>query len=192
MGSENLSHKFAVQDPTYKKYASSSKHEPDESSSHHSMCHTSGTHPVSMSNGPKSSASTSSTKLKHILKINPKYQKLFKLYNRQLSHIGTTITAMEALSKSTNNDQHEIISSYRNRVDELNKALENLRNTPHEQDHTKFDQMKNDIDQLINDLKSFKMTKDNSNCWNTVDYLVGFPLDVSDNENDGDETLIYL
>ena len=189
MGSEGLSHKFTIQDPTYKENSSSNH---DKSSSQHSMSHTSGTHPVAVSNGPQSSSSSSSTKLKHILKINSKYRKLFKLYTLQLSHIETTINAIESLSKSNNNnEQNKLILLYKNRVNELKETIENLRKTPSEQDHTQFDQIKNDIEQLINDLKMYKIDNDKSDSGNTINSLVSFPLDVSDNDND-DETLIYF
>lgn len=191
MGSEGLSHKFTLKDPTYKGN-SSSNDDHKKSSSQHSMSHTSGTQPVAVSNGPQSSSSSSSTKLKHILKINSKYKKLFKLYTRQLFHIETTINAIESLSKSNNNnEQNQIILSYKNRVNELNETIENLRKTPSELDHTQFDQIKNDIEQLINDLKMYKITNDKPDSGNTINALVGFPLDVSDNDND-DETLIYF
>jgi len=189
MGSESLSHKFATKDPAYKEYSSTSKHKDEKLSSQHSLCHTSGTQPVSMSNGPKSS---SSPLIKHQRKPNSKHRKLLKLYSQQLSHIETTINSIESLSKPGNSDENKICLSYKKRADKLNEDLENILNTPSQQDHIHFDQLKTDIDQLINDLKSYKMDNDNSNSSNTIDYLVGFPLDVSDSEDDEDKTLIYL
>jgi len=82
--------------------------------------------------------------------------------------------------------------STQKRADKLNEDLENIRKTPSQQDHIHFDQLKADIDQIINDLKSYKTDKDNSDLSNTIDYLVGFPLDVSDSEDDQDKTLIYF
>jgi len=189
MGSEHLSHKFAAQDPAYKENSSSSKHKDEKCTSHHSLFHTPGTQPVSMSNGPKPS---SSSIIKHQQKPNSKHRKLIKLHSRQLSHIETTLNAIQSLSKSANNNQNKIFLSNKNRVDKLNKDLEDIRNTPSKQDHIHFDQIKNDIDQLINDLKSYKMDNDNSDSGNTIDNLVGFPLDVSDSENDEEKTLIYF
>jgi hypothetical protein len=189
MGSENLSHKFAIKDPTYKENSSSSKHKDEKFSSQHSLSHTSGTQPVSISNGPNSS---SSPIIKHKRKPNSKHRKLLKLYTQQLSHIGTTINSIESLSKPFNSDQHQIFLSSKKRADKLNEDLENIRKTPSKQDHIHFDQLKADIDQIINDLKSYKTDKDNSDLSNTSDYLVGFPLDVSDSEDDQDKTLIYF
>jgi hypothetical protein len=181
MGSERLSHMFAAQDPTYKKTSSSSKHDDQKPSSQHSLSHTSGTQPVSLSNGPKSSPSPM---IKHKLKPNSKYQKLIKLCSRQLSYIETTLNAIESLSKSRNNNENEIFLLYRKRLDKVNTDVEHLRNSPAEQDHKHFDPIKNDIDQLMNDLQSYKMNNDDPNSTNTIDSLVGLPLDVSDSEND--------
>jgi hypothetical protein len=83
MGSENLSHKFAIKDPTYKENSSSSKHKDEKFSSQHSLSHTSGTQPVSISNGPNSS---SSPIIKHKRKPNSKHRKLtqFNHYQNRL------------------------------------------------------------------------------------------------------------
>jgi hypothetical protein len=183
MGSENLSHKFAAKDPTYKE--DSSKYEDKKSST----SHTSGTHPIHLSNGPRSS---SSSIIKHKSKPNSKHRKLLKLYTRQLSHISTTINAIESLSKPVDNNQNKILLSNKKRVEKLNEQLDNIRNDPSKQDHTYFDQVKNDIDQLINDLKSYKMDNDNPDATNTIDYLAGVPLDVSDDENDEEKTIMYF
>ena len=187
MGSERLSHMFTMQDPTYKK---NSKHEDEQSSSHHSLSHTSGTQPVSMSNGPKSSPSSSM--IKHKLKINPKYKKLIKLYSRQLAHITTTLNAITSLSKS---DNTQILESSKKRADTLRDNLESFRNSPSKQDHIHFDPLKKEIDQLIDDLKSYKVNNSNPDSRNTIDYLIGFPLNASDSENDDGEeekTLVYF
>jgi hypothetical protein len=174
MGSERLSHLFAIQDPTYKKNSSSD----EKPSSNHSLFHTSGTQPVSISNGPTSSPSSKSKQ-----KTNSKYKKLIKLYSRQLSHITTTLNAIESLSKSENNHhQTQMLASNRKRVENLSENLENFRNSPSKQDHLHFDPLKADIDQLMNDLKSYKIDNANPDSTNTIDYLVGFPLDASDSE----------
>jgi hypothetical protein len=190
MGSEGLSHRFAAQDPTFKENSSSSKDTGKKSSPQHSMCHTSGTQPVSISNGPQSSPSSSL--IKHKQKSNPKYTKLFKLYRRQLSHIETSLNAIESLSKSANSDKNQILLSNRKCIDQLNENLEKLYNSPSEHDHIHFDQIKHDIEQLINDLKSYKMNNDDPDSTNTIDHLVGYPLDVSDSEEDGKITLMYF
>jgi hypothetical protein len=189
MGSERLSHLFAIQDPNYKKNSSSTKDDDEKSSSHHSLSHTPGTQPVSISNGPTSSM------IKHKQKMNSKYKKLIKLYNRQLVHIITTLNAIESLSKTDNIHQNQILESNKNRVNKLRDNLENFRNSPSKHDHIHFDPLKKEMDQLINDLKSYKLDNTNPNSRNTIDYLIGFPLDVSDTENDDDddkETLVYL
>lgn len=190
MGSEGLSHKFAIQDPTYKEYSSSSKDKDENSSSQNSVSHTSGTHPVSISNGPKSSPSSSITK--HKRKSNSKYTKLFKLYRQQLYNIETSLNAIESLSRSTDRDKHKILLSTRKRLDKLNETLENLHKSSSAQDHKYFDEIKHDIEQLINDLKSYKMDNSDPDTTNAIDYLVSFSLDVSDNEDNGETTLTYF
>ncbi|UJR34131.1 hypothetical protein I4U23_021538 [Adineta vaga] len=183
MGSEGLSHKFTAKDPTFKGKIA----EDDKSSSHNSMFHTPGTQPVSLSNG-----STSSSTVKIKRKSHSKYTKLYKLYRRQLSHIETTLNAIESLSKSSKNDQNQILFSTRKHVDELNEKLENYRNVRSPEDHKHFDSIKHDIEQLIDDLKFYKMNSNDSDSNNTIDYLVGFPLDVSNSDDDEDETLVYF
>lgn len=195
MGSEHLSHLFAVNDPTFKENSSSSKHKEKESLSQHSMSHTSGTQPVSLSNGPKSSQSPL---IKHKRKPNAKHRKLLKLYNRQLCHINTTLNAIESLSELNDKNENEIILSNKKRVEELKQTIEDIRNDYSKQDHIHFDQLKDDIDQLINNLESYKTNNnDKPDLTNTIDYLVGLPLDVSESEDDDDhddenKTLIYF
>lgn len=186
MGSESLSHKFTAKDPTFKESSSSKKHEDTTSSSKNSMSHTSGTQPISLSNGSKSS---SSPLIKHQRKPNSKHRSLLKFHSQQLSYISTTLDAIESLSKSNNNNNNQIVISNKERLDKLNKDIENIRNDSSKQNHIHFDQLKDDIDQLINDLKLYKMNNDKPNVTNTIDLLVGLPLDVSDNE---DKTLVYF
>ena len=189
MGSERLSHAFTNLDPTYKpnSFDESNTKEPQES-----LKHSSGTQPVSVSNGP--SHSSSSFKVKHKPKTNPKYRKLIKLYNRQLTHITTTLDAIETFSQSENHQENKILSSNKNRVNELKATLDNLHQNPEQQDHLHFEPLKADIDQLIDDLKSYKMNNGIPNTSNTIDHLVGLPIDESDSENDDKEekTLIYF
>jgi hypothetical protein len=190
MGSERLSHMFTAEDPTFKGH--SSKDKAKNPSSKHSLSHTSGTQPVSVSNGPKSSSPIIKTRRK----MNSKYKELSKRYAQQLSHLATTLDAIDSITKSTNSDQYEILMSNKKRVDKLNEELEHLRNSPALHDHIHFDQMKHDIEQLTNDLKTHKMNNDNPNAVNAVDALVALPMDNSDSEengkNNGEKTSIYF
>lgn len=181
MGSEGLSHRFAAEDPTFHGKLNEDK----KSSSHGSMSHTSGTQPVSVSNGPESSSSI----VKHNHQPNSKYKKFIKLFRRQLSHIETTVNAIDLLSKSSDNQQSELLLSTRDRIQNLYERLENLRNDLSIRDHEHVDSIKHDIQQLIDDLKSYKMNFDNVD---SIDYLVGFPVNISDNDTDEDETLVYF
>ena len=185
MGSERLGHLFAQKDPKFKEHCPVTKHEDHKSSSNHSLSHTSGTQPVFMSNGPRSTPSSSI--IKH--KINPKYKKLIKLYHRQLAHIATTLNAIESVSIT---DQHSnpIFSASRKRLNELNQTLENFHNSPDKHNQEAFDSLKGNIDQLIHDIQSYKSTNTSRH---TIDHLVGFPLDVSDSDNEEkDKTLVYF
>ena len=194
MGSERLSHMFTALDPTRKKTSSSHKDEDDKSSHQHSFFHTPGTQPVAFSNGPKSSP-PSSPIIKHRRKTNSKYKKLIKLYSRQLSHITTTLNAIESLSNTDKIHHNEILQSSRTRANKLREDLDDFSNSPSKQDHVHFDPLKDEIDQLINDLKSYKIDNTNSNSRSAIDYLIGFPLDASSDsepENEDDETLVYF
>ena len=184
MGSEGLSHRFAAEDPTFHGKLNEDK----KSSSHSSMSHTSGTQPVSVSNGPESSSSIA----KHNNKPNSKYKRFIKLFRRQLSHIKTTVNAIESLSKPSDDQQSQLLLSTRDRIQNLYERLENLRNDLSIRDHEHVDSIKHDIQQLIDDLKSYKMNFDNVDSINTIDYLVGFPVNMSDNDSDKDETLVYF
>ena len=185
MGSERLSHAFTAEDPTFDKDKSAYANETSSKSSH-SLSHTSGTHPISVSNGPPHSSGS-----KHIRKTNSKYRKLIKLYERQLSHISSTLDAIETLAKPGNPHQDTVILLNKQRVNKLKEKLEDFSNDPSKQDYKHFEPLKDDIDQLIDDLKSYKMDNDNPNATHTMDSLVGIPLDVSDSEHDEEKTLIY-
>ena len=194
MGSERLAHMFTAKDPTFKGTSSEGKRPEDAMDSHHSMSHTSGTQPVSVSNGPHSpSSSIFKGKRKH----NPKYEKLLKLYGRQLTHIGKTLHSIESFSHSSaDEDKNEFLLSNKKRIEQLNDELESLRHRPTEQDHEEFKQMKNNIDQVIDDLKSYKMHGARTESSTVLDLLVGYPLEVSDSEEtDKDnpaKTLVYF
>ena len=186
MGSERLGHMFAQKDPAFKEIASSNTHENQKPLSHHSLSHTSGTQPVCMSNGPSSSSKT--PMIKH--KINPKYKKLLKLYHRQLTYISTTLNAIESVSTTDHFHSNPMLISSRQRLDHLYQTLDNFRNSPNKQDQPHFDSLKTDIDQLVDDIKSYKTKHSTSH---TLDHLIGFPLDVSDSDNDEpSKTLIYF
>jgi hypothetical protein len=193
MGSERLSHMFTALDPTRKKQSSPTKGENQKQSSQHSLFHAPGTQPVAFSNGPKSSP-PSSPIIKHKRKTNPKYKKLIKLYSEQLSHITTTLNAIESLSKTDNIHHKEMLESSKTRVNKLRDDLEDFSNSPSKQDHVHFDPLKDEIDQLINDLKSYKIDNTNPDSRNAIDHLIGFPLNVSDSdvEDEDGETLVYF
>ncbi|CAF1178376.1 unnamed protein product [Adineta ricciae] len=184
MGSESLSHRFAAKDPTFH----GKLNEDEKSSSHGSMSHTSGTQPVSVSNGSESSSSI----VKHNHKPNSKYRRLIKLFRQQLSHTETTVNAIESLSKSSGDRKNQMLLSTREQIHKLYQRLENLRNDLSIRDHEHVDSIKHDIEHLIDDLKSYKMNFDNEDSINTIDYLVGFPVNISDNDTDDDETLVYF
>lgn len=181
MGSENLSHKFTIKDPTFKGESHKADH-----SSHQSSAHTSGTHPVSVSNGPTSSSSSAK---KHQLKSNSKYGKLYTLHREQLAHIGTTLDAIESLSTPANAKQTQLLSSAREELDRLNEKLESLRDAPSADDYLQFDWVKRDIDALIDKLKAYKTDSNDCASANTLDCLVGAPLDVPEDDK---KTLIYF
>ncbi|CAF0771803.1 unnamed protein product [Rotaria sordida] len=192
MGSEHLSHLFAAKDPAYKDSLSVSKLVDEKSSSHHSLFHTSGTHPVAVSHRKKVSSSSLSSIKKSKLKLSSKDKKLLKLYSRQLSHIETTLDAIESLTKSNNSEHIKNLLSYRKRANQLHGDLKNLPHSSSDVDNNDFDQMKIEIEQLINDLKSYKMNNDDPDSKNSIDYLVNFPLDVSDSENDEEIISTYF
>ena len=194
MGSERLSHAFTAKDPTFKgKSALANPHDPADATSHHAMSHTSGTQPVSLSNGPKSSASTKKI-TRH--KPNSKHRKLLKLYAQQLSHLDTTCDAIESLSTSMSVKQQREFLHVKKHLEEVKIRDEQLRSCPSDDDHESFDQMKNDIDQLIEEFKTFKT----SNCHHPdamtpLDLLVGVPVDASESDDDDPQepkTLIYF
>lgn len=189
MGSERLGHMFTVKDPTFKEQSSSKNHSKDSSSTHHALSHSSGTQPVSISNGPRSSPTSSSiTKVAKKLKPNSKYRKLWKLQSRQISFIGTTLDAIESLSNGMSDAERKDFSLKKDRFNALNERIENVRHSAANQDHQVFDQIKSDIQHLIDDLKSFKTTHHHSNAKSTLDMLFGIPLEASEtDENDEDE-----
>ncbi|CAF2530333.1 unnamed protein product [Rotaria sp. Silwood2] len=171
MGSEHLSHLFAAKDPAYK------------DSSFLSKFHANETHPVSADHSKKARSSLSSIK-KLKLKHRSEDKKLIKLYSRQLSHIETTVDAIESLSKSKDTEHIKIILSYRKRLTKLNQDFENLRHSLTEENDNNFNRMKIEIEQLINDLKLYKMNNDDSGSKNPIDYVVNFSLDAPNSEND--------
>ncbi|CAF1281393.1 unnamed protein product [Rotaria sp. Silwood1] len=183
MGSERLSHMFAAKDPAYKDSSLLSKFEAEKSSSHRSIFHASGTHPVLVGHSKKLSSSLSSIK-KLKSKQSSKDKKLLKLYSRQLSHIETSLDAIESLTKSNNTEHIKILLSFRKQLNKLNQDLENLRYSSSEEDNHPFDRIKIEIEQFINDLKSYKINDDDTDSKNSIDYIVNFPLGVSDSEND--------
>ena len=194
MGSERLAHMFTAKDPTFKGTSSAAKREEDATTTHHSMSHTSGTQPVSVSNGPHSS---SSSIFKGKRKHNPKYEKLLKLHGRQLTHIGKMLHSIESFSHpSAADEKNEFLLSNKKRIEQLNVDLEDLRHRPTDQDHEEFQQMKSRIDQVIDDLKSYKMHGSRTESSTVLDLLVGYPLEVSDSEEtDKDnpaKTLVYF
>ncbi|CAF0726033.1 unnamed protein product [Adineta steineri] len=191
MGSESLSHRFLAEDPTYKgKSPYASKSDDKKSASHHSVSHTSGTHPVALSNGPNSSSPPTASKIKHKYKSHPKYKKLYKVYKKQLAHMETTVNAIDSLSKSPSTNQNQMLSSIKKRIDELNGNLDNLNDTPSLQDHIHFDPIKVEIKQLLEDLKSYKLDNKNSNSINAIDHLVGLSLNVSDSDDNEENTTL--
>ena len=184
MGSERLGHMFTAKDPTFKGEVASSKHE--------AMSHTSGTHPVSLSNGPKSLASTKKI-TRH--KPNSKHRKLLKLHARQLAYLETTYQAIESLSKPISNEQHEQLLASKRRLDELKIKNDQLRDSPSVDDHEHFDQIKMEIDELIEEFKLLKLNNPQPDSMTTLDLLFGVPLDASESDDDDPnkpKTLIYF